>query len=160
VAVAIRLGDGGPALFRQERAGRDGRRFVLLKFRSMPVGTAHVPSTDATTLPVTAVGRLLRRTNLDELPQLLNILAGEMSVVGPRPALATQEELLALRRANGAIGCRPGLTGLAQVSARDGMTVAEKAACDGAYADRLGLWTDLGIIARTVGYLFRPPPVY
>lgn len=160
VAIAIRLGDGGPALFRQERAGRDGRPFVLLKFRSMPVGSAHVPSTEATRIPVNAVGRFIRRTNLDELPQLLNILAGQMSVVGPRPALPTQAELLALRQANGAAACRPGLTGLAQVSARDGMTVEEKAAYDGAYAGQVSLLGDLRIMLRTVGYLFRRPPVY
>jgi len=160
IAVAIRIEDGGPALFRQRRTGRDGQEFTLLKFRSMPVGTADVPSASATALPITRVGRVIRRTNLDELPQLVNILAGDMSVVGPRPALPTQADLIAWRAQSGAWRCRPGLTGLAQVCSYDGMPVSEKAALDGAYAQRLGLLRDLGIIARTVLYVFRRPPVY
>lgn len=159
-ALAIRLEDGGPALFRQRRSGRDRADFTLMKFRSMPVGSANVPSASAATLRITRVGRLIRRTNIDELPQLLNILRGDMSVVGPRPALPSQADLLELRAQNGAIRCRPGLTGLAQVSSYDGMPVAEKAALDGRYAERPGFLSDIGIILRTVAYLFRRPPVY
>lgn len=160
VAGLIRLDDGGPALFRQERVGRGGSRFTLLKFRSMPVATADVPSAAAGGLRVTRVGRFLRRTNLDELPQLLNILAGEMSIVGPRPALPSQVALLATRAANGADRLRPGLTGLAQVSSYDQMPEAEKAAFDGQYASQISLLGDLGIILRTFHYLLSPPPTY
>jgi O-antigen biosynthesis protein WbqP len=160
IALAVWLEDRGPALFRQARIGRDGHAFTLLKFRSMPVGTAHLPSTSATSLRVTRVGSVIRRLNFDELPQLLNILLGEMSIVGPRPALASQTELLELRRANGAVSLRPGLTGLAQIRAYDGMPVAEKAAADAEYARRASLSLDVAIILRTVGYLFRRPPVY
>jgi O-antigen biosynthesis protein WbqP len=126
----------------------------------MRVNVGDVPSHQAGRLPVTPVGRVLRRTNLDELPQLVNILRGEMSIVGPRPALESQEELIALRRANGALECLPGLTGLAQIRAYDGMPVSEKARHDGEYAERLGFLLDCGIVLRTVGYVLRSPPVY
>jgi len=160
VTAAIRLEDGGPVLFRQRRVGRQGADFTLLKFRSMPAGAPDLPSGQARGMQVTRVGRVIRRTNIDELPQLVNILAGEMSVVGPRPALGSQSDLLALRAANGALACRPGLTGLAQVSAYDGMPVEEKARLDGVYVGRLSLGHDLRIILRTVAYLCRRPPVY
>jgi O-antigen biosynthesis protein WbqP len=160
VAAAILIEDGRPVLFRQERVGVSGTRFTALKFRSMPTGTADLPSDQASDLRVNAVGRLIRRTNLDELPQLWNILSGDMSFVGPRPALPAQEELLRLRSANGACRCRPGLTGLAQISSYDGMPVSEKAAWDGTYARRVTAGRDLGIVIRTFGYLVRRPPVY
>jgi O-antigen biosynthesis protein WbqP len=160
VAMAVRIEDGGPALFRQRRSGREGETFTLLKFRSMPVGSANLPSSAAHRLRVTRVGALIRRTNLDELPQLLNIVAGDMSLVGPRPALPSQAELLAFRRDNGAISCRPGLTGLAQVKSYDGMPVTLKAECDGEYARKMSLLLDCSIILRTFSYLTRRPPVY
>jgi O-antigen biosynthesis protein WbqP len=160
IAAAIRLEDGGPALFVQQRVGRGGLPFRLFKFRSMPVGTASVPSAEAAALPLTRVGRAIRRTNLDELPQLLNVLSGDMSLVGPRPALASEARLLALRRANGAVALQPGLTGAAQVHSYDGMPDAEKARWDGWYAGRVTLARDLALILRTVPYLLRRPPVY
>jgi lipopolysaccharide/colanic/teichoic acid biosynthesis glycosyltransferase len=160
VGVLIRLEDGGRAIFRQSRIGRDGQRFMLFKFRSMPENTAHVPSVSASALRITRVGYFLRRTNVDELPQLINILRGDMSVVGPRPALPVQDKLIALRRENGALRCTPGLTGLAQVRAYSGMAEEEKARHDAEYASDITLLGDLGIIVRTVGYLLRPPPVY
>lgn len=160
IAAAIRLEDGGPALYRQRRLGRGGREFLLLKFRSMPVNTESLPSSMAGSLRVTRVGRVIRRTNLDELPQLVNILKGEMSLVGPRPALPSQRDLIAMREDAGATRCRPGLTGLAQVSAYTGMPVTEKAELDGRYATRISLAGDLAILFRTIGYLRRPPPVY
>jgi len=160
VAVLVRLDDGGPAIFRQTRTGRGGHPFTLFKFRSMPVGTANRPSSEAAGIQVTRVGRMLRRTNIDELPQLVNIARGDMSVVGPRPALPVQVELLALRDANGAAELRPGLTGLTQVMGFDGMSVPAKADLDGRYSKRITFISDLVIIARTVGYLTRRPPVY
>lgn len=160
VGLAIWLEDRGAALFRQPRVGRNGTAFTVLKFRSMPVGTAPLPSNAASGLQVTRVGRAIRRVSIDELPQLWNVLRGDMSLVGPRPALSTQAELLELRHANGSAMCRPGLTGLAQVNSYDGMPSVEKAAYDGEYATCVSLFLDLAIILRTIGYLFRRPPVY
>lgn len=160
IAAAIRRGDRGLALFRQKRVGRGGHPFILLKFRSMPVCTADIPSDKAKTLVATPIGRLIRRTNLDELPQLINILRGEMSVVGPRPALPSQSELIEARFLNGAVACRPGLTGLAQINAYDGMTPTKKACWDGRYAACITFVNDMRIIISTFRYLLKPPPVY
>ena len=158
-AALIRLEDGGPALFVQDRVGQNGRLFRLKKFRSMPVDTKNLPST-AAGLRITRVGTVIRRTNVDELPQLLNIVQGDMSIVGPRPALPSQETLLEYRRQNGADGCKPGLTGPAQVNSYDGMPEREKADWDGWYRERQSLWLDGLLILRTFGYLARRPPTY
>lgn len=160
VALAIRLEDGGPALFRQERVGRERKQFTILKFRSMPVNTGDVPSAQARAFRITRIGAFIRRTNIDELPQLINILRGDMSIVGPRPALPQQEELCAMREKNGALRCRPGLTGLAQINSYDGMLDSQKAAWDAQYAANITFLGDIKIILQTFGYLLRPPPVY
>lgn len=159
-ALAVRLGDGGAALFRQTRTGRSGRPFLVFKFRSMPVQSADLPSAGASELKVTPVGKVIRRTNIDELPQLFNILGGEMSLVGPRPPLPAQADLIRMRRENKALECRPGLTGLAQVNSYDGMPETEKADWDGQYAGHITFIGDMRLIARTLGYLVRRPPVY
>lgn len=160
VAIIIKVEDGGSVIFRQRRIGRGMQPFMLLKFRSMRENVGDVPSERARTLPITRIGKLIRRTNIDELPQLVNILRGDMSVVGPRPALPSQTELIALREANGAFTVRPGLTGLAQVNAYDNMPACHKAEFDGTYAARITLWGDMGIILRTFVYLTKPPPTY
>lgn len=160
VALAILLEDGRPVLFRQTRIGRDGRPFTFLKFRSMAKDTEEKPSAEAATLVVTRVGRVIRRLSFDELPQLWNILRGDMSLVGPRPAIPTQGTLCRLRAASGAIECPPGLTGLAQVNAYDGMSEEDKAGWDARYAREVSVWLDARIILRTIAYLFRPPPAY
>ncbi len=160
IVLAIRFGDGGPAILVQGRVGRRGRRFQLLKFRSMPVNTSHIPSNHAANLRVTHIGQFLRRTNLDELPQLFNIIKGDMSIVGPRPALPSQQALLELRAMNGADSCRPGLTGLTQVNSYDSMPELQKAEYDGQYARAISFLNDVGIMARTFAYLFKRPPVY
>jgi O-antigen biosynthesis protein WbqP len=160
IAIAIRIFDPGPAIFRQRRIGAGGRAFSFYKFRSMPVNTAQVPSDQLGAVQLAPIGRLLRRTNLDELPQLVNVLRGDMSLVGPRPPLPDQSELIELRRRNGALECRPGLTGWAQVNSFDGMSVEQKARFDGIYAGGVSFAKDLVIIARTVIYLFKPPPKY
>lgn len=159
-AAAVRLEDRGPALFRQLRVGRNGTPFRIFKFRSMPVNMGDVPSHEAATLTVTRVGRLIRRTNIDELPQLINVLSGEMSLVGPRPALPEQASLCALRERSGATQCRPGLTGLAQLNSYDGMPEEEKADWDAEYARQISVWGDLKIIIGTFRYLTKRPPVY
>lgn len=159
-ALVVRLDDGQAALFRQQRVGYHGRPFTLLKFRSMAIGTANVASANAATLAVTRVGRILRRSNLDEIPQLWNVLRGDMSLVGPRPALPSQTDLCRLRAAGGATTVRPGLTGLAQVNAYDGMSEREKAEWDARYAKSVSFARDMAILLRTFRYLLKPPPRY
>lgn len=160
LAILIKIFDPGPIIFKQKRVGRGGEVFDFYKFRSMPVNTGDLPSDKLGQLKLTWIGKLIRRTNLDELPQLFNVLKGDMSIVGPRPPIPSQTELTELRRDNGALECRPGLTGLAQVSSFDGMSVPEKAAFDGQYAHKVTFWGDMSIILRTFVYLLKPPPVY
>ncbi len=160
IAVAIRMVDAGPAVLQQQRTGRQGKPFACYKFRSMPVTTELLPSDQIGKVQLTWLGRLLRRTNLDELPQLFNIVRGEMSFVGPRPSLPSQIELITLRSQNGALKCRPGLTGLTQVNAYDGMAVAHKAQLDGRYAADICFHRDLLIVFKTCVFVFKRPPVY
>ncbi len=158
--IAIALEDGFPCIFRQERVGRHKKGFTIYKFRSMPKETKHVASKDATKLSVTRVGRFIRRTNLDELPQLFNILKGDMSVVGPRPALASQTELIEQRTRRDVYDLKPGLTGLAQVNSYDDMPEEEKVEWDSKYAQEVSFLTDVKIILKTFIYLLKPPPAY
>jgi len=160
VSLAILLFDPGPLLFSHERIGRNGVPFRFYKFRSMPVGTPKVPSHRLGEICLTPIGSFIRRTNIDELPQLINILKGDMSVVGPRPPLPDQLGLITLRHQNGSLVLRPGLTGLAQIRSFNGMSYEQKAAYDAAYATSLSIFLDLGIIFQTISYLFRPPPIY
>ncbi|MGH6964809.1 MAG: sugar transferase [Phenylobacterium sp.] len=150
-ALAVVTQSPGPALHWSRRVGRDERIFHMPKFRTMRVGTP-VVATHLLNDPdqwVTPVGRFLRRTSLDELPQLWSILKGDMSLVGPRPALFNQDDLVALRRAAGVAGLRPGLTGWAQINGRDELPLAEKARLDAEYLQRMSLVFDLQIIAAT-----------
>jgi len=160
VAILIKSFDPGPVFFRQCRIGRHGNVFWFYKFRSMPVNTRDIPSDKLESIKLTWIGKLIRRSNIDELPQLFNILRGDMSIVGPRPSLPTQDELIAVRRENGALDCRPGLTGLAQINSFDLMSVAQKARFDGEYARDIRFTKDIFIILRTFLYLLKPPPVY
>jgi O-antigen biosynthesis protein WbqP len=158
--LAIRMDDGRPVIYRQLRIGRDARPFTIFKFRSMPLETEIAPSAGMGTARVTRVGRLIRRLNVDELPQIFNILRGDMAVVGPRPALESQTTLIAERSSGRAMRLRPGLTGLAQVNAYDGMPEEVKSKLDNEYAESVSLVQDLKIIAATVAYLFKTPPTY
>jgi O-antigen biosynthesis protein WbqP len=160
LTALIKLQDGGPAIFRQGRVGRHEKEFVVMKFRSMPVNAANVPKTQAAAIQITPIGKFIRRTNLDELPQLFNIFIGEMSVVGPRPCLARQEELVKMRRESGVFSCKPGLTGLAQINAYDGMPEGEKVRWEAEYCRAVSLKNDILIILKTFLYLRKPPPVY
>lgn len=161
VAVAaVWLEDRFSPIFRQVRVGRDGRPFTIIKLRTMAPHTADVDSANAGTLAVTRTGAVLRRLNVDELPQLINVLQGDMSLVGPRPALPSQETLLSLRREHGALDVKPGLTGLAQIRAYDGMPDHVKAQHDAEYALSITLMKDIEILCRTIGYLSKPPPRY
>lgn len=160
VAIAIRLEDGGPALFKQVRVGRQLKPFTLFKFRSMPVDTENVSSINASDLKVTRIGAFIRRTNIDELPQLINIARGDMSIVGPRPALPSQYNLIKLRTKRGIYKCRPGLTGEAQINSYDGMSEEEKVERDAQYSSSITLINDIVIMLHTLGYLLKRPPVY
>ncbi len=144
IALVVKCDDPGAALFRQKRVGRGGKVFTILKFRTMPRDVPHDLPTDRfrDEASLTRVQRFLRRSSLDELPQLFNIFAGQMSVIGPRPALPSQTALLAARASSGANDLRPGLTGLAQIRGRDELDDAEKARCDGEYARRLSFSLD------------------
>lgn len=151
IAVAIELDDPGPVLFRQRRVGmrKDGRLtyFEILKFRTMYQNAPHEVPTHLLENPeqwITPVGRVLRRLSLDELPQLWNIaVRHDLSLVGPRPALWNQEDLIQERDRYGANGVMPGLTGLAQIRGRDELDIAEKARLDGVYVRNLSFHMDL-----------------
>lgn len=158
--LAILIDDGRPVIFRQERVGRDGQHFTIYKFRTMSRDTPDLPSSKNTGSSITRVGRVLRRLSIDELPQLLNVLEGHMSIVGPRPALPTQADVLHARACNGVDRLRPGLTGLAQVSSFDNMSATQKVRFDARYLDTQSMKLDLQILGRTVVYLLKPPPTY
>lgn len=160
VSLAVKLSSRGPALYSQDRIGADSRTFTLLKFRSMPVDTPVLTSAEGSGLRVTAVGTLIRRLNIDELPQLINIIRGDMSIVGPRPALPSQTDLLDERTPEGSGRLRPGLTGLAQINAYDGMPSSAKARWDELYSQDVTLRRDISIITSTFRYLTKPPPKY
>lgn len=154
LAVWVKCSSPGPVLFKQKRVGRGKTYFQIYKFRSMRSDTPKDMPTHLLENPeafITPAGRFLRRTSLDELPQLFNILKGEMSIVGPRPALWNQDDLVAERDKYGANDCVPGLTGYAQVHGRDELPIPEKARLDGYYAQHLSFWLDVKIFFRTIG---------
>ena len=143
-ALAVRLTSPGPVLFKQQRVGKGKRLFSIYKFRTMRVDTPNLPSHMINANDwFTPIGAKLRRFSLDELPQLWNIFCGDMSVVGPRPALWSQFNLVAARDAVGANDVRPGLTGWAQINGRDEISIQEKVALDGEYVRRRGVMFDI-----------------
>lgn len=145
IMLAIELDDPGPVFFSQKRVGADKTHFKLYKFRSMKMSTPHDVPTHLLADPeqyITRVGRFLRRTSLDEIPQLWNILRGDMSVIGPRPALWNQYDLLAERDKYGANDIRPGLSGWAQICGRDELEIEDKARLDGEYVRRMSFAFD------------------
>ncbi len=159
-AILILIDDGRPIFFTQDRVGRARSIFRVYKFRSMHAGIGDIPSATAPTHVITRVGAVLRRTNIDELPQLINVVKGDMSIVGPRPPLPSQASLLHTRSIHGGENLRPGLTGLAQINGYDGMTEEDKGYLDAEYEKKISFTTDCVIILKTFGYLFRKPPVY
>ena len=157
LAIAIKLDSPGPVFFRQKRVGIGKRHFQILKFRTMRIDTPHDMPTHLLHDPeqyITRMGRFLRKTSLDELPQLWNILVGDMAVIGPRPALWNQYDLLAERDKYGANDVRPGLTGWAQINGRDELEIPVKARLDGEYVQRLSFGFDLKCFFGTFGYVF------
>ncbi len=143
--LAIKLDSKGPVLFKQKRVGIHKSHFNILKFRTMRIDTPKDMPTHLLQNPeqyITKVGKFLRKTSLDELPQIVNILKGDMSIVGPRPALWNQYDLLAERDKYGANDIRPGLTGWAQINGRDELEIPVKARFDGEYVERMGFCMD------------------
>jgi O-antigen biosynthesis protein WbqP len=151
VAVAVKLDSPGPALHWSRRVGRFNRIFAMPKFRTMRTGAPDV-ATHLLADPdqwITPLGRFLRRTSLDEIPQLWSVLKGDMSLVGPRPALFNQHDLVALRTDLGVDKLRPGLTGWAQINGRDELPIPEKVKLDREYLERMSLAFDMRIMAGT-----------
>ena len=152
IAVIVKMTSPGPVLFRQERMGKDNKHFRIMKFRTMRIDTPKDCPTHMLENPdqyITKIGHILRKTSLDELPQLWNIFVGDMAVIGPRPSLPNQYDLNALRDQNGASKVRPGLTGLAQISGRDELEISVKAALDGEYVKKISFLTDVRLFFAT-----------
>ena len=156
-AVAVKATSKGPALYWSDRVGRDNRLFRMPKFRSMRTETPAVAThllTD-TTAWLTPIGGFLRKSSLDELPQLWSIFVGDMSIVGPRPALFNQDDLIALRTEKGVHVLRPGLTGWAQVNGRDELSIPDKVALDVEYLTHRSFAMDLKTVWMTIGKVLR-----
>ena len=157
IAIAIVVEDKGNILFKQKRIGKNKKEFYIYKFRTMKVSTPKDVPTHVLDNPesyITKIGGFLRKTSLDELPQLFNILKGDMSIVGPRPALWNQFDLIDLRDKNGSNSVRPGLTGWAQVNGRDELPIDVKAGFDGEYIKKMSIVFDIKIILMTVVSVF------
>lgn len=158
ICLAVKLDSEGPVFFRQKRLTKNKRVFNVLKFRTMYLDTPNECPTrfleDADKY-ITRTGKFLRRTSLDELPQLFNIFTGKMSLVGPRPILYSEDDLHAERDKYGANTVRPGLTGWAQINGRDELDIAEKARFDGEYVQRMSFLFDCKIFTKTILYVLR-----
>jgi len=157
IIMAIKIDDPGPAFFRQKRVGKkkncDITYFQLAKFRSMKMSTPHDVPTHMLENPdqyITKVGRFLRKTSLDELPQIVHIFTGKMSIIGPRPALWNQYDLIAERDKYGANDIMPGLTGWAQINGRDELPIDVKAKLDGEYVEKMGIKMDTRCFLKTI----------
>jgi len=151
--IAIKVESKGPVLFKQKRVGINKTHFNILKFRTMRIETPKDMPTHLLANPeqyITKVGKILRKTSLDELPQILNILVGQMSIIGPRPALWNQYDLIAERDKYGANGIPPGLTGWAQINGRDELPIGTKAKLDGEYVEKISFGMDVKCFIGTI----------
>ncbi|OTN75854.1 sugar transferase [Enterococcus sp. 8G7_MSG3316] len=158
ICLAIKLDSRGPIIFKQKRVGKYKSHFYIYKFRTMKVETPKEMPTHLLEDPdffITKVGKILRKTSLDELPQLCNILKGDMSVIGPRPALWNQYDLIEERDKYKANDIRPGLSGLAQISGRDELAIESKAKLDGIYTNNLTLLMDIKCFIGTIISVFK-----
>ena len=152
IALLVKCSSKGPVFFKQKRIGKNKKEFYILKFRTMRTDTPKDVPTHLLENPeiyITKIGRFLRKTSLDELPQVFNIFVGQMSIVGPRPALWNQFDLIEQRDQYGANDIRPGLSGWAQCHGRDTLPIPEKAALDGCYVLKFNIWMDIKIIFMT-----------
>jgi O-antigen biosynthesis protein WbqP len=154
ISAAIRVTSGGPIIYWSERVGKDNEIFYMPKFRSMKIGTPKVAThlLNNASNHLTLIGSFLRKTSLDEIPQLWSILIGDMSLVGPRPALFNQHDLVELRTLHGVDKLTPGLTGWAQINGRDNVSIEEKVRLDTYYLKNIGWRLDLKIILLTIYY--------
>ncbi|MCJ7665129.1 MAG: sugar transferase [Actinobacteria bacterium] len=152
IPILIKADSAGRVVFTQKRVGSGSNYFKIYKFRTMKEGTPDIPTDKVKNQKDlnTKLGTTLRRLSIDEIPQLYNILKGEMSFVGPRPALYNQARLISLRKERSVDRIRPGVTGLAQVSGRDSLTIPEKVRYDSRYVDEMSLWLDAKIVFVTV----------
>ena len=158
LCIAIKIDSPGPVLFKQKRVGKGKSHFYILKFRTMRIDTPKDMPTHLLANPeqnITRVGKFLRKTSLDELPQLINILKGDMAIIGPRPALWNQFDLIAERDKYGANDIRPGLTGWAQINGRDELEIDVKAKLDGEYVERLSFGFDVKCFLGTIAAVLR-----
>ncbi len=158
LALLVKLDSKGPVFFRQQRVGKEKKLFTILKFRTMYADTPKDVPTHLLQDPssrITKMGRFLRKTSLDELPQIFNILAGQMSVIGPRPALWNQDDLIAQRDQYHVNELVPGLSGYAQVNGRDELPIDVKAKLDGYYAQHISLGLDVKIFFWSIAAMFR-----
>lgn len=158
IIIAILIDDPGPVFFKQKRVGKSKEFFQLYKFRSMKMSTPHDIPTHLLENPeqyITRVGKFLRKTSLDEIPQLWNILKGDMSIIGPRPALWNQDDLVAERDKYGANDVRPGLSGWAQISGRDELEIPVKAKLDGEYVEKLSFGFDCKCFFGTIAAVLK-----
>ena len=158
IALAIRIDDPGPVLFRQKRVGLHKTHFNIMKFRTMKMETPRDMPTHMLENPeqyITRMGHFLRKTSLDELPQILQIFTGEMSIIGPRPALWNQFDLIEERDKYGANDVRPGLTGWAQINGRDELPIDVKARFDGEYVEKLSFAFDCKCFFGTIGSVLK-----
>ncbi len=157
IGLIILITDPGPIFFKQKRFGKDKKLFKILKFRTMKVNTPDIP-TDKLKNPeqyITSIGKILRKTSLDELPQVFNIFVGQMSFIGPRPALWNQEKLIQLRDKVHANDVRPGLSGWAQINGRDDISEQKKAKLDGEYIEKLSFPFDIKCFFGTFTKAFK-----
>jgi O-antigen biosynthesis protein WbqP len=150
--ILIKIDSKGPILFKQKRIGRNKKHFYILKFRTMKIYTPKDTPTHMLENPeqyITRMGKFLRKTSLDELPQIINILKGDMSIIGPRPALWNQFDLIEERDKYDVHKLYPGITGYAQIKGRDTLLIPDKAALDGEYVKKISLWLDIKIFIAT-----------
>ncbi|GCF93294.1 UDP-phosphate galactose phosphotransferase [Enterococcus florum] len=158
LCISIKIDSRGPIIFKQKRVGKDKKYFDIYKFRTMKIETPKEMPTHLLENPdyyITRVGRFLRKTSLDELPQLINILKGDMAIIGPRPALWNQYDLIEERDKYGANNIRPGLTGLAQINGRDELEISVKSILDGRYTSNISPIMDLKCFIGTFSVVFR-----
>lgn len=152
VSVCILISDGSPVFFRQKRVGKNNELFEIYKFRTMKRGTENVASNDLSdaNVKITKFGKILRATSIDELPQLLNILNGTMSLIGPRPLIPEETKIRELRQKYNVYSVRPGITGWAQVNGRDNVSAEKKALLDKEYVEKQSLMFDIKIFFMTI----------
>lgn len=157
-AIVIKIESKGPVFFKQKRIGKDKKQFTILKFRTMRTDTPKDMPTHMLKNAesyITKFGSFMRKTSIDELPQIINILKGDMSIIGPRPALWNQEDLIAQRDEFNANSIRPGLTGWAQVNGRDELPIHQKAALDGEYIKKMSFLFDVKVFIKTIINVFK-----